>query len=176
MASSRRTASPSAPPRALASAALAAVLFGAASPALATPNFPARIQVELGLGAAPACSLCHEGPQQRGTVTTPFGVSMLSRGLDAYDEPLLVNALLALDGEGKDSDGDGAPDIDELRQGDDPNVAPGGEAPIVPDYGCSVAAPSGLIPQRGARDAWTPALFLALAALARRRAPRRPGR
>lgn len=172
MASSRQAASP----RALASAALAIVLFGAASPALATPNFPPRIQTELGLDAAPACTLCHEGPTQRGTVTTPFGVSMLSRGLDAYDEQLLVNALLALDGEGTDSDGDGAADLDELRQGDDPNAAPGGDAPIVPDYGCSVAAPSGQIPQRGALSTSASALLLALAALARRIAPRRPRR
>lgn len=172
MASSKRAPLLSA--SAAAAAALALALLGAASPALATPNFPPRIQAELGLGAAPACTLCHEGPTQRGTVTTPFGVSMLSRGLDAYDEQLLVNALLALDGEGKDSDGDGAPDIDELRQGDDPNAGPGGDAPIVPDYGCSVAAPPGQRPGGGALSAWAPALLLALAALARRSAPRGP--
>jgi hypothetical protein len=88
---------------------------------------------------------------------------MLSRGLDAYDEQLLVNALLALDGEGTDSDGDGAADLDELRQGDDPNAAPGGDAPIVPDYGCSVAA---LRPEPPARRA----LHFGLGA------PPRPGR
>src|SRR5689334_7110917 len=95
-------------------AALAALVFAASvtTPAGATPNFPAQVAAELDLGAAPPCSLCHEGATKLGTVITPFGTSMRGRGLVAYDEQSLVNALLALEGEATDSDDDGLGDIE----------------------------------------------------------------
>jgi uncharacterized membrane protein YgcG len=92
----------------------------------ATPNFPSAIRTELQLSYTPDCSLCHVGPQRVGTVNTPFGVSMRSRGLVFYDEASLRRALAALDAERIDSDRDGTPDIDELRAGGNPNVASGG--------------------------------------------------
>jgi len=144
--------------------ALAALLLGVAAPAGATSTFPARIVAELDLRAEPACSLCHEGATARGTVTTPFGTSLRERGLLAYDEQSLVNALMALEGEGTDSDGDGVGDIEELRQGADPNLVEGGEALIVPEYGCSAGPRGGRGPGAGS----SAGAVLALAALARR--------
>lgn len=123
----------------------------------ATSNFPGALRAELGLRTPPDCSLCHVGRQQVGTVNTPFGVSMRSRGLVFYDEASLRRALAALRAEGTDSDGDGVPDLDELVAGGDPNVASGaggggggGEdlPPGPPVYGCSSAggaSPTGLL-------------------------------
>ncbi|EYF06238.1 thrombospondin type 3 repeat-containing protein [Chondromyces apiculatus] len=159
----------------IAGAALVGLVSFAAAPASATPNFPGVIATNLGLDAAPDCVLCHVGATKVGTVTTPFGVSMLSRGLVAYDEGSLSLALQALDGEEKDSDGDGVTDLDELRSGEDPNVAAGGTAPLAPEYGCSVASPgSQSTPALGGTSA-----LLALAALAafvRRSASRKDAR
>ena len=118
-------------------AALALVLVPTL--AHATPNFPGTVQAHLGLAAAPPCTLCHQGPTQRGTVTTPFGRTARSRGLVAYDEGSLTTALDAMDAEGKDSDGDGASDIRELRDGTDPNGGAGASSEPVPDYGCATS-------------------------------------
>jgi uncharacterized protein (TIGR03382 family) len=130
----------------------------------ATPNFPGAIQRELQLARAPDCSLCHVGPQQVGTVNTPFGRSMRSRGLVFYDEASLRRALSALRAERIDSDGDGTPDIDELVAGGDPNAPSGGggggepgdggtggggggggqePVPPAPTYGCGAAGSAG---------------------------------
>lgn len=156
--------------------AIAALTVAAGRTAGATPNFPPRLATELELTAAPACALCHEGPTQKGTVITPFGTSMRGRGLVAYDEASLVTALMALEGEGTDSDGDGVGDIEELQQGADPNLVEGGEAPIVPEYGCSVGARGSSA--RGGdlnkSDIDGVSVALALAALARRISARRP--
>jgi hypothetical protein len=99
-----------------------ASIAGVRGVANATPNFPAAIADHLNLQREPDCTLCHVGTPGRGTVTTPFGVSMRDRGLMAFDESTLDTALDALDAEKKDSDGDGIPDITELKAGTDPNV------------------------------------------------------
>lgn len=133
------------------------------TPSGATPNFPGAVRAHLGLSRTPDCSLCHVGPQQVGTVNTPFGVSMRSRGLVFYDEASLRRALDALAAERTDSDRDGTGDIDELKAGGNPNVAGGGgggnpdggtggggggggtgdEAPSGPPvYGCSAGGPA----------------------------------
>jgi hypothetical protein len=125
----------------LVAASIAAlVLLGAPRHALATPNFPGVIARELKLPGPPDCTLCHSGGQtRRGTVTTPFGTSMRSRGLVAYDEASLVKALAALTAEKKDSDQDGTPDIEELKAGTDPNAGGGpGETLPPPEYGCAI--------------------------------------
>lgn len=141
-----------------------------AAPAYATPNFPGVVASHLQLDAPPPCTLCHSGTPGRGTVTTPFGTTLRKRGLTAYDEASLGNALDAIDAENKDSDGDGVPDVKELRAGEDPNVGAGGAtSELVPEYGCAVGRE--LRGGRGAPSAWLLALLVfALRTRQRRRA------
>ena len=81
---------------------------------------------------------------------------MQSRGLQPADLQSLRNALTALEAEGSDVDEDGVGDIQELRDGTNPNLAGGLEDP--PEYGClGNVAPT--------RSVW-PGATLALAALA----------
>lgn len=130
--------------------------------ALATPGFPDDMKNHLKLDATPACSVCHEGQQKKGTVTTAFGVAMTSRGLVEYDTSSLTKALDALDAEKSDVDGDGTTDIDALKAGKDPN----GDGVDVAKYGCNNV--SGQAPQAGA---W---LAFALGLLALRRTLPKP--
>src|SRR5262249_28544371 len=117
------------------------VTFSAA--AGATPNFPQALADHLGLSQAPECSLCHVGEPGLGTVNSPFGKSMRARGLVPYDVNALDTALDALEAEHTDSDGDGTPDIEELKADEDPNVPTGQtEQALTPEYGCRMA-PSG---------------------------------
>jgi len=113
--------------------------FLLAATLLATPNFPAAMQRDLGLQAPPRCSVCHATESGgAGTVVQPFGVYLLSRGLRAYDESSLRNALLAAAGEAHTSNGDGVLDADALKQGLNPNAPKGTEGgSLTPAYGCS---------------------------------------
>ncbi|HET6981308.1 MAG TPA: thrombospondin type 3 repeat-containing protein [Myxococcaceae bacterium] len=117
----------------------------------ASSIYPPEVRSHLGLSYTPDCSLCHANGQTGfGTVTTPFGTSMRARGLVAQNIGSLDTALDALAAEKTDSDGDGTPDIDELKAGTDPNVAGGGAVPP-PTYGCfdvsgQPGSPLGLIP------------------------------
>ena len=98
--------------------------------------YPPEVRAHLSLSYTPACTLCHETESGGfGTVTTPFGRSMMARGLVAQNLGSLDTALDALAAEHTDSDGDGVPDIDELKAGSDPNVAGGGSV-TPPSYGC----------------------------------------
>jgi uncharacterized protein (TIGR03382 family) len=107
---------------------------------LATPEFPAVIQQQLGLTQPPPCTVCHAtdagGP---GTVVKPFGKYLVSRGLVPFDDDSLRNALLADIGE-HHSSGGGLTDIDALKAGQDPNGTQGSGP--VPAYGCSTAGPT----------------------------------
>lgn len=125
-------------PKALVALPFVALVLASGGEAAATPKFPSVIQRELKLAGEPACALCHSGGEtRRGTVTTPFGATMRSRGLVAYSEPSLVTALQAITAEKKDSDGDGTPDVAELQAGSDPNLAAGEDLPDPPEYGCA---------------------------------------
>ncbi|QRK07396.1 hypothetical protein JQX13_46495 [Archangium violaceum] len=129
-------------------------LLGSAA-AWASPAYPGVIRTELSSASEPACNVCHQGGAVGyGTVTTPFGQSLRSRGLVANNEGTLRTALGAVRSERVDSDGDGTPDTDELAAGRDPNVSDsgnGGDEPedVLPDvtYGCGAApgAPVGLL-------------------------------
>ena len=112
---------------------------------LATPDFPAAIQRDLGLQAPPRCTICHATDAGgAGTVVQPFGVYLRSRGLRAFDESSLGDALLAAAGERHSSNGSGVSDIDALKAGQDPN-SPEGTA-LAPAYGCSSSSPTSLSP------------------------------
>jgi hypothetical protein len=148
---------------------LFASAFGAALavavPARASEIFPPEIRQVLELEAEPNCTICH-ATNSGGlkTVVKPFGIKMQSRGLLYKNLPSLRIALAALEAEGSDVDGDGASDIDELRDGTDPNVSSSGEAPLVPDYGCSVG--SGPSSAGSAGSGWAVLGLGVLAALA----------
>ena len=161
-------------------AALTATLawVGAPRAAQATAGFPGEIQTHLALSAQPpsSCSLCHTTGSAggKGTVNTPFGVSVRGHGAVANDSAALDAALDAMDKDGTDSDGDKVPDITELRNGTDPNVndvtvtvndagmvvvqeggtgatggGTSGDAPPPPQYGCAMVSGDA----RGALDA-----------------------
>jgi len=129
-----------APPLSRVALALAATvaLALAASPARATPNFPGAVKRILVASSAPDCSICHVGGRVgRGTVNTPFGTGMRARGLVLYDEGSLARALMAMEVDRVDSDGDSVIDVDAIRMGKSPNPA---EADLpdetIPTYGC----------------------------------------
>lgn len=127
---------------------LFASAFGAAlvvsAPARASEVFPPEIQQELELEAEPSCTICHATTAGGlKTVVKPLGIKLQSRGLLYRNLPSLRIALSALEAEGSDVDGDGVSDIDELRDGTDPNVSSSGKAPLVPDYGCTVGSGPG---------------------------------
>lgn len=178
-------------------AALFVAAFAAvAAPGIAhaTPGFPGEIQSHLKLAAQPpsSCSLCHTTGSAggKGTVNTPFGVSVRGHGAAENDSAALDSALDAMDKDSTDSDGDGVPDITELRNGTDPNVndvtgtkndagqpgggATNGSAPEPPQYGCALApAGTGIGRRSATRDVpfafGAVALSMALVRLVQRR-------
>lgn len=110
-----------------------AVVFGVLLPvnALAKPNFPNQIKQHLGLASEPGCILCHGSDAGGGPVSQPFGQAMLAAGLTASGGDSLTGALDKLAADKTDSDGNGISDIDEIKQGLDPNPD---KPPI--QYGC----------------------------------------
>ncbi len=104
---------------------------------LATPNFPGDIQQQLGLAQPPPCTICHAtNAGGLGTVVKPFGIYLQSRGLVAFDDASLRNALMADIAERHSSSG-GLTDVDALRAGLDPNGVQGSN--LMPSYGCTSA-------------------------------------
>lgn len=101
--------------------------LGAAA-AFATPTFTGVMQTELMMSGPPpgVCGVCHlNGVTTTGTVTTPFGRAVRMNGLMANNDNSLRSALTALQMANTDSDGDGCPDIAELKTmpPTNPNVA-----------------------------------------------------
>ena len=146
--------------------------------ARATETYPEFVQSELGLAAAPECTLCHltnEG--QENTVRRPFGLQVLSHnGMGGGSRGSIRSALQAMEADGTDSDGDGRLDIPELQAGGDPNifdVRDGGAAEPPPadalpppfETGCSVSIPSRRVTDSRIVAGLT--LMLALARLSR---------
>lgn len=137
----------------------------AAAPAFASSTFPAAIRAHLSLPAPipQDCALCHvNGITGAGTVNTLFGKAVRARGAVANNETALNTAIDRMATDAVDSDGDGVTDIQELRNGTDPNVADrdggtgggagggagGGGGTVTlppPSYGCGASTAPGLL-------------------------------
>jgi hypothetical protein len=120
------------------------------------------------------CTLCHtDVAGGAGTITRPFGTALKNDfGMNGGGD--IASVLAALDAAaaaGLDVDMDGAPDVDEVAGGGDPNDPTkgiGGAAPPVPvEYGC-VGSIAG---KRSSTDgtALTVAVLAALALVCKRR-------
>jgi hypothetical protein len=160
------------------------------SGAAASPEFPAIIQQALDLECVPQCLLCHrDNSGGRGSLDWPFGELMFAAGLRPKENATVRAALdvvaageLDIDDDGTpdtDSDDDMINDVDELRQGTNPNPprSPDEEPPdMCADirYGCGAR-----IEPRGTLDwgAAASALAMLLVLVGRfRRSARRPVR
>ena len=136
--------------RAAAAGAVAAVLFSA-KPASAYYPLPPYLKRTFNLPCTPECTFCHQtaiggqgnvrkatkpnGAQGDGFITTLKNIG----GIVATNESTYDAAFAAVDNAKYDTDGDGTPDIDELKVGADPmdasptaSVCGGGG----PKYGC----------------------------------------
>lgn len=116
--------------RRLAGALLLVSLLGWADLAFASPSYGYYLIAAFRF--RPGCTGCHSSATGgAGTVTQPFGLTLIELGLTGGDNyQLLVDTLNAL-GE-SDSDGDGASDRIEVIDGgdpNDPNVVPEGFVP-----------------------------------------------
>ncbi len=143
--------------RTLCSTSIAILIAAAPGLAAASPPFPQAIVSDLGLtyslgtpacqtSATPDChcTICHSSDSGGvGTVVQPFGKAMKMANLVLENTQSLQMALSSLQSQMTDSDCDGIPDIQQLKDGRDPN--PPGEyidmsgktAP--PEMGCSNA-------------------------------------
>lgn len=114
-------------------AIFALVVAGIALPgsSQAKPGFPSQIQQHLGLDSEPTCLICHGSKQGGGPITQPFGLAMLDAGLTSLGNASLTSALDKLEADKTDSNADGVPDIEGLRQ----HILPlASKDPI--EYGC----------------------------------------
>ena len=137
----------------------------------ASSAFPEVVRETLGARSAPPCTVCHTSPSGGiGTANTSFGTYLRSRGLQAGDDTSLLTALRAAEGEKHDSNGDGKPDTEALRAGEDPNLPSTSEEPQEPrSYGCGAqVSPQSL----GADASYLAVLAVAVVGLVCRR--RRP--
>jgi hypothetical protein len=122
--------------------AIATALGLIATPARAVAEFPGEIRSHLGLDYMPPCSICHATASGGGPMAKPFGIAMQQRGLMAGDLGSLDRALDQMQTDKVDSNGNGVTDIQDLRNGVDPND-PGNLSLTgpTPQYGCRVAVP-----------------------------------
>jgi hypothetical protein len=125
--------------------------------ASADPNAPGYVQTAYGLSCTPQCTLCHatnaggfanirkivvNGQSKGGFITT-----LEADGFVPTDQSTWGPAFAKCEANKTDTDGDGTPDIQELKMGDDPNdPAPGaalcGNGPV---YGCVHVARRGSV-------------------------------
>jgi hypothetical protein len=112
------------------------LLFAAALPAQASPNYPDIIDMQLGTDCASPtrCLICHiSAAGGEGTAKKPFAVTLQSYGLTkGKSGRQLVMALMGLPDD-VDSDGDGTTDKEELLACQNPS---GAEISEGPGFGC----------------------------------------
>ena len=129
---------------------------------LASDPYPEYVFRIYGTPHEPECTLCHstlEGGDN--TITTKFGKNLEALGARGKIPDTLTSALVAAANARQDSDEDGATDLQELRDGTDPNLegdailgAGGGGAgeeldlggldalPPLPAHGCAMESSS----------------------------------
>lgn len=117
-------------------------LFLGARQAAASEPYPGYVQQIAGMPCVPQCTLCHSSsPGRLGTAVsgTLFAKTLISNGLGPLMSMEQVRDVLAklvpAPLPSVDTDGDGTPDLNELREGTDPS-APGSESICGPTYGC----------------------------------------
>jgi hypothetical protein len=131
--------------RGVAFAAALSVVTSVAGTASARPEMPSALQSQADMPCPVSCGICHIAPQGGGP-RTAFGRSLEDPGFIGTATPeSLATALGELRGFNVDSDGDGAPDVDELAAGTDPN-GPGELCGFAfPEYGCARVEPRGRV-------------------------------
>ena len=146
-----------------------ALALTASASALASPDYPTDIVTDLGITCRPVlpasadptvpdCMLCHASSAGGDKPTTPFGISMVGFGLVPGDKAALQAALNKMEAAKTDSNGNGTPDIEELKACKDPNA---GASAV--GYGCATGGnASGMV--------WIGLAALVGVALGRRRA------
>jgi hypothetical protein len=170
-----------------ASAAISLSILAAPVPAAASPTYPGLIDTDLSLDydlGTTHCTICHTSNSGGiGTAITPFALAMRSAGLTLENPPALQTALATLDANGTDSDCNGTPDIQQIKDGQDPNTGvyingstmsppadpgcslsdAGSSGGTLPVYGCGAhIAPGG----DGGRAPWQATGFLVALAVA----------
>jgi hypothetical protein len=149
------------------------LLVAAWTPAAsAMSDFPGEIQKHLSMSDTPPCTLCHATPSGGGAVVTPFALNMVKAGLDPSNPSSVASALDKLEQHGTDSNQDGVPDIEQLRQGVDPST--GESLSGAEKYGCGARIAKGTV--RRDSGVIVAAALLAMVFTARRRERREPVR
>lgn len=121
--------------------------FGWSAIAQAKPEFPIDITADLTptLSYQVPCSVCHiKDNTGASTAITPFALALRARGMTGQAASLKA-ALVQLEADEVDSDGDGTTDVQELEAGTDPNSSANASinGDTEPAYGCGGTAPRG---------------------------------